>query len=330
MSDIKIKTYEREDDIVRLNGKVVLPSSGEEITIPEDNYLNLFNYPMVNGQNLKPREKEKILLIQFKIEWEKGASLSDFERLVDESERAYNTLQLRSQCFCKESRWCSEQKKISLLEIGLDLDIKYEIPLNEVRGKVYLSLDITREITLKKKDTFKSTESYSIVSSANPIRIQIDEVKDVGGNYLPIKPEHIGDYVFELFGFTSDLQLPVIRYSEDLKDQFTDDNSLVTSSTFLASMPHFLDYYLKWLIFISRYDPVNKNQKGLIELFSRYCSVSQAEIVKVLEEDKYSKEAIEGYLNLSLKLFKGFQLNKDFKYKKDLLSLYKKEANLFL
>ncbi|MEJ7683738.1 MAG: hypothetical protein WKG06_38930 [Segetibacter sp.] len=96
----------------------------------------------------------------------------------------------------------------------------------------------------------------------------------------------------------------------------------------MASMSYFLDHYLKWLIFTSKYDESDKNQKGLIELFSRYCFISKGEIVQIIEKEKFSKEAIEGYLDLSQKLFRGFQLNKDFKYKNELIRLFKKEANL--
>ncbi|MEJ7683737.1 MAG: hypothetical protein WKG06_38925 [Segetibacter sp.] len=164
--NITIKTYDKQDDLVRIIGKINLPNSGVELNIPENNSINLFNYPLPDGQNLRLREKEESLFIKISIGWEKGASLSDLQRLVDETERSYDILRVRSQCYCKESKWCSQQKKIGLLEIGKDALLVFEIPLNEVKGSIFVTVDITAETTLKKTKTFKSTESYSIVSSA--------------------------------------------------------------------------------------------------------------------------------------------------------------------
>ncbi len=323
--NISIKTFEREDGIINISSKIVFDALDNEIAIAENGYLNLFNYPLPNGMNIKPREIGESFMLYFKIGWEKGASLSDLQALVENNEKAYELLIVKAQVVCRTSRWCSEQIQIPMIEIGSDYVYHIAIPLSEIKGIISLSADVIRQSTSKKLNTTKATESYTIISSAESVTIQIDEIKELGNNYLPIRPEHIGDYVFDLFGFDNELQLPVIRYTEDFKDYFTNDDLITTNATFFISIPYFLDHYLKWLIFICKYDSTEKIHKGLVELFSKYCGISKASFIEVIEKEKFCEEQIKLYYSLSLNLFKGIQVNSDFKYKSQLKRLFQKE-----
>ena len=118
----------------------------------------------------------------------------------------------------------------------------------------------------------------------------------------------------------------VIKYSEKYKEYFTKDNSKVVNASFMMAMFYFLEAYLKWLIFNCKYDPHDKNQKGLVEMLSKYCGISKSRLIELIEEKKYSENQVKNYLQLSQNLFHGIQTHSSIKYSKELLLLLKSES----
>lgn len=322
---ILIEPYQTGTNLIALKGKVSLDGLEGEIKIPEKNHLNLFNYSLESGQIVMPRQHET-LTINLITRWAGATGTKDLQFLIDNSEKPEDVLSFVIEIWCKTTRWCSEQKHISLSEIGLKKNYTFQIPINEVKEVITISAFVLREKGNSKHLLRKANAKYSILSESEEITIQIDERKDIGGAYLPIEPDNIGDKVFDIKGLDIETDIPRIKYSEDFKEYFTRDDLQTVNTTFIMSMFYFLDSYLKWLIFVSRYDTSDKKYKSVLDLFSRYCNITKARLIEIIQLEKYSAEQTKQFLKLSQDLFNGLQTNTNFKYKKELLKIIKAEA----
>jgi len=321
---ILIEPYKTGVNLISLKGKVSLDGIENEIKIPERNHLNLFNYPLDSGIILTPRS-HNTLTVNLTTHWEGATGIDDLKFLVHESEKPEEILSLVVEIWCKTTRWCSEQKHVSLNEIGTKKSYAFQIPINEVKELITVSAFILREKGSSKIFLRKANTKYSILSESEDITIQIDERKDIGGAYLPIEPDNIGEKVFDIKGLDSETDIPRIKYSEEFKEYFTRDDLRTVNITFIMSMFYFLDAYLKWLIFVSRNDSSDKKYKSVLDLFSRYCDITKPKLIEIIQMEKYSPEQTKKYLELSQDLFNGLQTNSDFKYKKELLKIIKEE-----
>ncbi len=322
--NISISPYAKADNLIDLKGYVSLDGVDERIEIPEKKHLILYNYSLANGDIIVPRNFETVRIF-LKPQFVKSRSLNDFHHLVLNGESAENTLKLRLQVYCKVTRWCSNQLILSLSEVSVRKEIYFDIPVSEVKEEIIVSGFITREKGSNKNETRKANAIYSVLSSCDEISIQVDERKEIGGNHLPIFPEDIGELLFDIHGLENDFELPIIKYSEDFKEYFVKDNLKTVNTTFMMAMFYFLDSYLKWLLFKCKYDAHDKNHKGLIETFSKYCGISKANLIELVEEKKFSENQIKEYLILSHKLLHGIQVDSPVKYVKELKLMIKEE-----
>ncbi len=322
---IVIEPYRTGANLISLKGRVSLDGIKDEITIPDRNHLNLFNYSLDSGTILIPRS-HNTLTLDLTTHWESAKGIGDLKFLIDESEKPEETLSLIVEVWCKTTRWCSEQKSIPLNEIGTKRQFSFNIPINEVKELLTVSAFVIREKGNSKTFLRKASTKYSILSESEEITIQIDERKEIGGAYLPIEPENIGDRIFEIRGLDNETDIPRIKFSEDFKEYFTRDDLQTVNTTFIISMFYFLDSYLKWLIFVSRNDPADKTYKSVLDLFSRYCDITKSQLIEIVQMEKHSPEQTKAFLKLSQDLFNGLQTNVNFKYKKELLKIIKAEA----
>ncbi len=322
---ILIEPYKTGANLISLKGKVLLDGIEEEIKIPDKNHLNLFNFYLDSGKIITPRS-HSTLTINLSTQWAGATGISDFKFLVDDSEKPEEVLSIVIEVWCKTTRWCSEQKHIPLNEIGIKKTYSFQIPINEVKELLTISAFVLREKGNSKTLLRKANTKYSILSESEEITIQIDERKDIGGAYLPIEPDNIGDKVFEIKGLDNETDIPRIKYSEEFKEYFTRDDLQTVNITFIMSMFYFLDSYLKWLIFVSRYDAADKKYKSVLDLFSRYCEITKPKLIEIIQMEKYSATQTKEFLKLSQDLFYGLQTNSNFKYKKELLKIIKAEA----
>jgi len=320
---IKIEPYKTYDDIIRLSGKVILPDGQTEINIPEERNLNLYNYEIENGIGIKPRDYSSLNL-KVNLSWRQDSHIGMFDNLVLDTENPAEVLALRMQVQCEKTRWCGEQKKVELGVITKRAVFDFHIPLNEIKDHVKIVAFITRETEAKNIFSEIPTSSLAIVSSCKPLTIQIDEVKDIAGDYLPIGPGNIGDLAFDIQGLDDAFDLPRIFYSEDLKEYLTRDDLLSVNASILTALFYFLDQFLKWLIFICRLDINDKRHKSIVEMFATNCSISKEELTSIIEKEKLCAEQTKAYLELSKKLFKNVQLQ--YKYKRELRNLFKIDA----
>lgn len=319
---IEIAPYKTYDDLIKLSGKVFIPDNDVEIEIPENRSLNLYNYELNDSVVITPRNYESILL-KVTLSWKKDFNLSSLANLLTPNENPTEVLGFRLQVTCDKTRWCSDQKKIDISSITKRAVFSFEIPTSEVKGIIKIGGFITRETEAKNADFNIPDSSLAIVSICKELSIQIDEIRDIGGEYLPIGPGNTGDLAFDIQGLENPFELPKIYYSEDLKIFLTRDDLASVSSSILTSLFYFLDQYLKWFVFTCRLDVNNKYHNSLIDLFSRYTLAPKEDIIDLVECDKYSQEQVKGYLNLSLKLFHGTQIQN--KYKRELKNIYKSE-----
>jgi len=320
---IKIEPYKTYDDIIKLSGKVSISDINLEIGIPENRTLNLYKYEISDSVQFIPREHES-LEIKINLNWRKDFQISTFNSILLDSENPAEVLALRVQIQCEKTRWCSEQKKIDLSTITNRTLLNFQIPLNEVKNFIRVVAFITREIEGPNTVLNIPTSSLSIVSTCKDLSIQIDEIKEIGGEYLPISPGNIGDLAFDMQGLENPFELPRILYSEELKEFLTRDDLSSVNASILTALFYFLDQYLKWTIFICRLDLNDKHHKSIIDLFSGYCNISKEELIAVIEKDKFCPEQTLSYLDVSNKLFKGLQLQN--KYKRELKNLFKQDA----
>ncbi len=321
---ILIEPYETGANLIALKGKVSLDGIEDEIKISEKNHLNLFNHPLDSGKILTPRSHET-LTVNLSTHWAGATGINDLKFLVDDLEKPDDVLSLVIEIWCKTTKWCSEQKRIPLNEIGMKKNYSFLIPVNEVKELLTISAFVLREKGNSKTLLRKANAKYSILSESEEITIQIDERKDIGGAYLPIEPDNIGDKVFDIKGLDTETDIPRIKYAEEFKEYFTRDDLQTVNTTFIMSMFYFLDSYLKWLIFVSRHDPADKKYKSVLDLFSRYCEISKLKLIDIIQMDKYSPDQTKEFLKLSQDLFKGLQSNSNFNYKKELLKIIKAE-----
>jgi len=322
---ILIEPYKMGTNLISLKGKVLFDGIDDEIKIPDKNHLNLFNFSLDSGKIIIPRSHSK-LTVNLTAHWAGATGINDLKFLIDESERPEEILSIVVEIWCKTTRWCSEQKHISLNEIGTMKIHSFEIPINEVKELLTVSVFVLRDKGNNKTLLRKANTKYSILSENEEITIQIDERKDIGGAYLPIEPANIVDKVFEIEGLDKEMDLPRIKYAEEFKEFFTRDDLQTVNITFIMSMFYFLDSYLKWLIFVSRNDPSDKKYKSVLDLFSRYCDITKPKLIEIIQMKKYSPEQTKEFLKLSQDLFNGLQTNSNFKYKKELLKIIKAEA----
>jgi hypothetical protein len=131
--------------------------------------------------------------------------------------------------------------------------------------------------------------------------------------------------IFDINGLENDFELPRIKCAKDFKDYFVRDDLNTVNASFMMAMFYILDSYLKWVIFNCKYDAHDKNHKGLIESFSKYCGISKANLIEIVEEKKYSENQIKQYLILSHKLLNGIQCDSPIKYAKELKIMIKDE-----
>jgi hypothetical protein len=322
-SIIQIETYKTYNDLIQLSGRVSFPEPDVEIEIPNHRILNLYNYEVSDSFILVPRNYD-LAIVKINISWKKDFHLTSFSNLLADNENPTEVISFRLQIVCDKTRWCSEQKKIDLSAINKRSVFNFEIPLNEVKGIIKIEGYITRENEAKGINISIPDSPLAILSTCKELSIQLDEIKDIGGEYLPILPGNTGDLAFEIAGKDNPFELPRILYSHDLKDYLTRDDLDSVSSSIITGMFFFLEQYLKWFIFICKIDSSDKYYNSLVELFSRYCSVPKEEIIEIVEKEKYSQDQTIKYLELSEKLYRGVQLQN--KFKRELKNIYKSNS----
>lgn len=320
---IQVAPYKTYDDLIRLSGKVFFPDTEIEVEIPDSRSLNLYNHEINDSVLIVPRNYESII-IKVNLSWKKDFQLSSLANLLAPNENPTEVLSFRLQITCDKTRWCSEQKKIDISSINKRATFSFEVPINEVKGILKIGGFITRERDAKNVQYHIPDSTLAIISTCKELTVQIDEIRDIGGEYLPIGPGNTGDLAFDVVGLDNPFELPKIYYSEDLKPFLTRDDLASVSSSILTSLFYFLDQYLKWFVFTCRLDTNNKYHNSLVELFSRYTSSPKEDIIDLVESDKFSQDQVKGYLNLSLKLFNGTQIQN--KYKRELKNIYKSES----
>lgn len=322
--NITISPYAKADNLIDLKGYVSIEGIEEKIEIPDKKHLILYNYSLTNGEIIVPRNYT-VFRIFLKPAISKGHSQNDFSHLLLNGEAPGEALKLRLQVWCKNSRWCSNQLSLNVDEVNGKKEVYFDVPTSEVKEEVIISGFVTREKGNKGSEPRKANAIYSVLSTCDEISIQIDERKEIGGNHLPIFPEDIGELLFDIHGLENDFDLPIIKYSEDFKEYFVRDDIKTVNTTFMMAMFYFLDSYLKWLIFNCKYDAHDKNHKGLVESFSKYCGISKANLIEIVEEKKYSENQVKQYLTLTQKLFHGIQIDSPIKYAKELKLMIKDE-----
>lgn len=323
--NIAISTYAKADNLIDLRGYVVLDGVEEKIDIPEKKHLILYNYSLTNGDIIVPR-KFDVFRIFIRPAFAKGHSQSEFHHLILNGENAEGTLKLRLQVWCRNTRWCSDQIALNISEANGRKEVYFDIPVSDVKEEVVVSGFVTREKGGRSTEFRKANSIYSVLSTCEEVSIQIDEKKEIGGNHIPILPEDIGELLFDVHGMENDFEIPVIKYSKEFQEYFVRDNLKTVNATFMMAMFYFLDAYLKWLIFNCKYDAHDKNHKGLVETFSKYCGISKGDLVDVIEERKYSENQVRKYLTLSQKLMHGIQVDSPIRYAKELKSMIKEEV----
>ncbi|HEX5186253.1 MAG TPA: hypothetical protein VFV86_05125 [Nitrososphaeraceae archaeon] len=319
---ILIEPYKTYNDLIKLSGKVFIPDIDMDIEIPENRSLNLYNHELNDTTQIIPRNYE-LIICKITVSWKKDFQLSSLANLLAENENPTEVLSFRLQISCEKTRWCSEQKKIDISSINKRAQYSFEIPLAEVKNSLKVDGFITREYDAKGINPNIPESSLAILSTSKELSIQIDEIKEIGGEYLPIGPGNTGDLAFEISGLDNPFELPKIFYSEELKEFLTRDDLTSVNASMLTCLFYFIDRYLKWLIFTCRLDPNNKFHNSLVDLFSKYCVIPKEEIIELIEKDKFSELQVKGYLELSDKLFKGIQIQN--KYKRELRNFYKSE-----
>jgi hypothetical protein len=319
---IKIETYKVYDDLVNLKGKVIIPEIKMEVNIPLNKKLYLFNYEVNEDLVINPREYNNIILSVIP-NWKSDFQVSALSQLLSTGENPTEILSFRLQVTCPKSRWCSEQKRIEISNIKKEQQYLFEIPISEVKETLKIEGYITREIDLKGRSEFLSEASLSIVSRSKDLIVLIDEIKEIGGEYLPIGPGNIGDLAFEFQGLNNPFELPRILYSQDLQEYLTNEDLASVKSGLLLSIFYFFDRYLKWLVFTCRIDINDKFHRAVVDLLSRYCLVSIDDLIALSDEEKYSEQQVRKYLDLSDRLFKEIQLQN--KYKRELKNIFKSE-----
>jgi len=324
--NISISPYVKADNLIDLNGYVSIEGVEEKIQIPDKKHLILYNNLMLNGDILVPRKFDSFRIF-LKPVFANGHSLNDFYHMLLEGEHAENTLKLRIQVWCKNTRWCSNQLSLNLREVNGRKEVYFDIPILDVKEEVIVSGFVTREKGSNNNKERKASAIYSVLSTCDEVSIQIDERKDIGSNHLPIDYEDLSDkdIVFELKGLENDFEMPRIKCAKEFKEFFVRDDLKTVNTTFMMAMFYFLDSYLKWVIFKCKYDIHDKNHKGLVEIFSKYCGISKAKFVELIEEKKYSENQIKQYLVLSHNLLRGIQVDSPVKYGKELKLMIKAE-----
>lgn len=322
--NIPISSYKKVDNLVDIRGQVIFDQIPFVVDIPLSKSISLFNYNAAHDLYIIPRNYECFRLNIMPV-LATGFKLLNFIDLLIEGENPFKILKLRVQVTCKSTRWCSNQLIFDLSEIEAKCSKNFDIPMSEVRDDIIVSAFITREKSGAVQETRKARAIYSVVSECDPITIQIDERKEIGSNHLPIQSEEIGDLVFDIHGMDNDFDLPIIKYSIEFDEYFKRDNLMTVNISFMMASFYFLDSYLKWLVFKCKYDLQDKLHIGLIDLFSRYCSVSKPELVEIVEDVKFSENQTRKYYSLSQKLLAGIQINSGLNYKSEIKRLIKNE-----
>jgi len=324
---ISISPYAKADNMIDLKGYVSIEGIEEKIEIPEKKHLILYNFSLANGEIVVPRNHDT-LRIFLKPTITKGHSPNDFSHLFLNGESVEKVLKLKLQVWCKNTRWCSNQLSVNISDTTGRKEVYFDIPMSEVKEEITVSGFVTREKGGNANEIRKANSIYSVLSNCEDVAIQIDERKEIGGNHLPIDYEDLSnkDMVFDIKGLENDFDLPRIKCAKEFKEYFVRDDLKTVNSTFMMAMFYFLDSYLKWLIFNCKYDAHDKNHKGLVETFAKYCGISKANLVDLIEEKKYSENQTKQYLSLSHKLLYGLQADSPVKYAKELKQMIKEES----
>ncbi len=324
---IPISPYAKADNMIDLKGYVSIDGIEEKIEIPDKKHLILYNFSLANGDIVVPRNHD-ILRIFLKPTIAKGHSPNDFSHFLLNGESVEKVLKLKLQVWCKNTRWCSNQLSANISDATGRKEVYFDIPMSEVKEEITIVGFVIRETGNKVNETRKANTIYSVLSNCEAVAIQIDERKEIGGNHLPIDYEDLShkDMVFDIKGLENDFDLPRIKCAKEFKEYFVRDDLKTVNSTFMMAMFYFLDSYLKWLIFICKYDAHDKNHKGLVETFSKYCGISKAHLVELIEEKKYSENQTKQYLTLSHNLLFGLQADSPVKYARELKQMIKEES----
>ncbi|MEJ0031555.1 MAG: hypothetical protein WDO15_14795 [Bacteroidota bacterium] len=316
---LKIDTYKTYDDIVGLTGRLQIPDISGDLIIPDNRSINLHNYEY-KGQIITPR-KHDFLVVKVTPIWKNDSNLNSLSSLVIDGENPNEVLSLRIFVTCERTKWSSEQKKISLSYLTKRALLSFEIPLNDVKGIINVNGIITREFEGSHSQANVSFAPLAIVSTCKELSIQIDEIKEVGGQHFPIGPGNTGDLAFDINGLENGIELPKILYSEDLKEYLTRDDLPAVNASMITALFFVFDTFLKWFVFTCRFDASNKYHKGLVDFFSKYSSTAKEDVIALVEMEKHSTDQVKGYLDISLKLFRGVQSID--KYKKELKVIYR-------
>ncbi|HKR06622.1 MAG TPA: hypothetical protein VJY62_18455 [Bacteroidia bacterium] len=322
--NIEIEPYKVKNNLIKLTGEVRLDSV-DGVFLIEDDKLNLYGKELSNGEILIPRTKSKVMNLKITPKWEAGNYLKDVKELLHDDENISDAVLLRLRIKCDKTCWSGEQHKIKLSEIGKKV-IEAKIPLSELSEEIEIESFITREVKYSKEVPLKATERLSILSQNEAFKIQIDNMKTIGGNFLPIEPKKLKDLLFQ-FSEANKHDIPIIYYSDELEEFFKRNNLMTVNNTFIFIMPAFLEHYLKWVIFTSQSNPIDKEYDSLVEKLSTLCKCEKSEMYEVISDNDTEKK-LQKFLEWSKKLFEEIQYKSGISFRNELLKNIKLERKL--
>lgn len=182
---IPIEPYVKADNLIVLKSELKISDVEELIPIPDNNYIKLFDYTLSDGSILVPREHDHLEIAITPV-YKDGISIDDFRDLLIKGESPLDVLDLVIQVTCNSTRWGSNQIRVSLNDVNGKHRVKLKIPVSEIHGLTDVKGWIIRKLDNKEIETRKANLAYSVLSDCEPIQIQVDEIRDIGGNHLPL------------------------------------------------------------------------------------------------------------------------------------------------
>jgi hypothetical protein len=290
-----------------------------------DQVIDIHNIELNESTVLPLRKYSKSMNLKLIPEWVENNAMQKLKKVIFDNETVEETVVLNIYLLYPDTKKIVELKKISIQEINQNKQINFdEINLDEIKEKLIIQSNFTRNIGNSSNQTLKADKKFSILATNREIRIYTDEVDAPGGDYLDIGPYELENLLFKIEGgFNGNLKRPKLLYHKAFDKYFKSGDYYKSVQLFLLmGLVVFSDYNLKWILLSEEFDQNNSEHMPVLEFICKILNIKKTEFIKILELDQ--NEKLSKYLEMSQSLQEKIQIN-EINYKSFFQKLIKSE-----
>lgn len=228
--------------------------------------------------------------------------------ILNTDEEGNQVLALAVRLVCPKINFVIESLNISLADIYTNKPIRFKpFSLDDVVGKVELQSELLRVKSSNPSKPTVAFSSYTILSKNKPVSFYIDEIDDVGGNFLALIPsDDLRDRIFEFQDKNiGGSEIPKLLYNKQFKKFFNngDNYKTVQAIMILIGLPY-CERILQWAIF-GKPNFDRKDHASAMKFIAEICDFKESDLETIWKLDDARRK--DEYLKYSGRLFENIQ-----------------------